>query len=58
MSATPRRYQRGATGSVEHAAFRCTDVDELEQALVRAFRHRVQRRIRDHARVDVWFEVG
>ena len=48
----------GRRASVEHAATRCADVDVLEQALVRVFRHRVQRRIRDHATVDVWFEVG
>ena len=48
----------GRRASVEHAATGCVDVDDLEQALVRVFRHRVQRRIRDHARVDVWFEVG
>jgi hypothetical protein len=48
----------GRRASVEHAASRCADVEDLEQALVRVFRHRVQRRIRDHARVEVWFEVG
>ena len=48
----------GRRASVEHAASRCADVDDLERALVRIFRHRVQRRIRDHATHDVWFEVG
>jgi hypothetical protein len=48
----------GRRASVEHAASRCADVDDLEQALVRVFRHRVQRRIREHTRLDAWFEVG
>jgi hypothetical protein len=54
---------RGALGeqrraSVEHAASRIVDVNDLEQAVARVFRHRVQRRIRGHATPDVWFEVG
>ena len=48
----------GRRASVEHAASRIVDVDDIEHALERVFRHRVQRRIRDHATVDVWFEVG
>ncbi len=48
----------GRRASVEHAASRCAEVDDLERDLVRVFRHRVQRRIRDHATHDVWFEVG
>ena len=48
----------GRRASVEHAASRCADVDDLEYALVRVFRHRVQRRIRGHATLDAWFEVG
>ena len=48
----------GRRASVEHAASRIADVDDLERALVRVFRHRVQRRIRAHATPDVWFEVG
>jgi hypothetical protein len=48
----------GRRASAEHAASRIADVDDLERALVRVFRHRVQRRIRDHATPDVWFEVG
>ena len=48
----------GRRASVEHAASRCADVDDLEQALVRVFRHGVQRRIREHATFEVWFEVG
>ena len=48
----------GRRASVEHAASRIADVDDLEQALVRVFRHSVQRRIRGHATPDVWFEVG
>ena len=48
----------GRRASVEHAATGCADVDDLEQALARVFRHRVQRRIREHAAHDVWFEVG
>jgi hypothetical protein len=48
----------GRRASVAHAATGCADVDDLEQALVRVFRHRVQRRIREHATHDVWFEVG
>ena len=48
----------GRRASVEHAATGCADVDDLEQALLRVFRHRVQRRIREHATHDVWFEVG
>jgi hypothetical protein len=48
----------GRRASVEHAASRIADVDDLEYALVRIFRHRVQRRIREHATPDVWFEVG
>jgi hypothetical protein len=47
----------GRRASVAHAASRIADVDELEHALVRVFRQRVQRRIRDHATFDVWFEV-
>lgn len=48
----------GRRASVEHAASRIADVDDLERALVRVFRHRVQRRIRANATPDVWFEVG
>jgi len=48
----------GRRASVAHAASRIADVDDLEHALVLVFRHRVQRRIRDHATHDVWFEVG
>jgi hypothetical protein len=48
----------GRRASVEHAASHIANVDDLEHALVRVFRHRVQRRIRDHATHDVWFEVG
>jgi hypothetical protein len=48
----------GRRASVEHAASRITEIDDLEHALVRVFRHRVQRRIRGHATPDVWFEVG
>jgi hypothetical protein len=48
----------GRRASAEHAASRCADVDDLEQALVRVFRHGVQRRIREHATFEVWFEVG
>jgi len=47
----------GRRASVEHAASRSADVDDLEHALVRVFGHRVQRRIRGHATPDVWFEV-
>jgi hypothetical protein len=48
----------GRQASVEHAASRCAGVDDLEHALVRVFRHPIQRRIREHATHDVWFEVG
>jgi hypothetical protein len=48
----------GRQASVEHAASRIADVDDIEHALVRVFRQRVQRRIRDHATVEIWFEVG
>jgi hypothetical protein len=48
----------GRRASVEHAASRIADVDNLEHALVRVFRHHEQRRIRAHATPDVWFEVG
>ena len=48
----------GQRASVEHAASRITEIDDLEHALVHVFRHRVQRRIRGHATPDVWFEVG
>ena len=48
----------GRRASVEHAASGIGDVTDLEHALVRVFRHRVQRRIRGHATPDVWFEVG
>ena len=48
----------GRRASAEHAASRIADVDDLERALVRVFRHRVQRRIRGHATLDAWFEVG
>ena len=48
----------GRQASVEHAASRVTAVEDLEHALVRVFRHRVQRRIRDHGTFEVWFEVG
>ena len=47
----------GRQASVEHAASRCADVDDLEQALMRVFRHGVQRRIQGHATLDAWFEV-
>jgi hypothetical protein len=55
---TPGEIGEGRRASVEHAASRIADVDELEHALVRVFRQQVQRRIRDHATVEVWFEVG
>jgi hypothetical protein len=48
----------GRHAGVAHAASRIADVDEFEHALVRVFRQRVQRRIRDHATFEVWFEVG
>ena len=48
----------GQRASVEHAASRIAEIDDLEHALVRVFRHRVQRRIRGRATPDVWFEVG
>jgi hypothetical protein len=48
----------GRRASVEHAASRIADVDDLEHALVLVFQHRVQRRIPGHATPDVWFEVG
>ncbi len=48
----------GRRASVDHAASRIAAVDDLEYALVRVFRHRVQRRIRSHATHDIWFEVG
>ena len=48
----------GRHASVAHAASRIADVDEFEHALVRVFRQRVQRRIRDHTTHEVWFEVG
>jgi hypothetical protein len=48
----------GRRASVEHAASGIGDVTDLEHALVRVFRHRVQRRIRGHSTPDVWFEVG
>jgi hypothetical protein len=48
----------GRRASVEHAASRIADVDDLERALARLFRHRVQRRIRGSATHDVCFEVG
>jgi len=48
----------GRRASVAHAASRRADVDDLEHAPVLVFRHRVQRRIREHATHDVWFEVG
>jgi len=48
----------GQRASVEHAASRIAEVDDLEHALMRVFRLRVQRRIRGRATPDVWFEVG
>jgi hypothetical protein len=48
----------GRRASVEHAASGIADVTDLEHALVRVFRHRVQRRIRGHSTPDVWFEIG
>ena len=48
----------GRRASVEHAASHSADVDDLEHALGRVFRHRVQRRIHSPATPDVWFEVG
>ena len=48
----------GRRASVDHAASRIADVDDLERALVRVFGHRAQRRIRGHATPDVWFEIG
>lgn len=48
----------GRRASVVHAASRIADVSDLEHALVRVFRHRVQRRIRGPATPDVWFEIG
>jgi hypothetical protein len=50
--------REGRRVSVEHAASRIADVDDLEHALVRVFRHRAQRRIPGHATPDVCFEVG
>ncbi len=47
----------GRRASVEHATSHSADVDDLDLALGRIFRHRVQRRIRGHATPDVWFEV-
>jgi len=41
-----------------HATARIADVDDLERALGRIFRHGVQRRLPAHAGPDVWFEVG
>ena len=55
---TPGALSEGRRASVEHAASRNADVDALDHALVRIFRHRVQRRIQAHATPDVWFEVG
>lgn len=44
--------------AVRHATARIADVDDLERALGRIFRHGVQRRLPAHAGPDVWFEVG
>ncbi len=44
--------------AVVHAASGAVDVDDLERALSRIFRHPVQRRIPGHGAPDVWFEVG
>jgi hypothetical protein len=55
---TWREISEGQRASVEHAVSRITEIDDLEHALMRVFRHRVQRRIRGHATPDVWFEVG
>ena len=55
---TPGAMSEGRRASVEHAASRIADVDALDHALGRIFRHRVQRRIRGPATPDVWFEVG
>jgi hypothetical protein len=54
---TPGALSEGRRASVAHAAARIADVDELDRALGRIFRHRVQRRIRSPATPDVWFEV-
>jgi len=48
----------GRRASVERAGARIADVNALEHALARGFRHRVQRRIQGHPTPDVWFEVG
>jgi hypothetical protein len=44
--------------AVVHASARIADIDDLEQALGRIFRHRIQRRLPANAGSDVWFEVG
>ena len=44
--------------AVVHAMARIADIDDLERALGRIFRHGVQRRLPAHAEPDVWFEVG
>jgi hypothetical protein len=44
--------------AVVHATDRIADVDDLEQALGRIFRHRIQRRLPAHVGPDLWFEVG
>lgn len=48
----------GRRAAAEHAASQIADVDKLEPAFTRVFRHRVQRRIAGHAAPGVWFEVG
>jgi hypothetical protein len=50
--------REGRRVSVEDAASRIADVDDLDHALVRVFRHRVQRRLPGQATPNVWFEVG
>jgi hypothetical protein len=47
----------GRRASVAHAAAHSADLDALELALGRIFRHRLQRRIRGPAAPDVWFEL-
>ncbi len=44
--------------AVVHAISQIADVDDLERALGRIFRHRIQRRLPAHAGPDLWFEVG
>ena len=48
----------GRRAAVVHATSRIADVDDLERALGRIFRHAGQRRVPEHAGPDIWFEVG